>query len=186
MKLTKRAALAFGGASLAALALAATVAAAGPHGNGATPGQAPGQGQGGSQAGAGAVAPAILGLSQAQISAYRQDGLSLAQIAERQAVDPTRLIEAFAARWSARIDDRVSRGALTAAEAATLKQQLTVRAKDMVYRTTLGGMRGAAVGAGPGANGARGAGDGMGAGNGRGRGGNGACDGTGPNAVTQP
>lgn len=184
MKLPKRAALAFGGASLAALAFAATVAAAGPYGNGAAQGQAPAQGQtqaqGASQAGAGAVAPTILGLSQAQIQEFRQDGLSLAQIAEKQAVDPTRLIEAFAARWSARIDDRVSTGALTAAEATALKDQLTVRAKDMVYRTTLGGMRGAAVGAGPGADGTQGAG------NGRGRGGNGACDGTGPNAVAQP
>jgi hypothetical protein len=198
VKITKTAALAFGGASLAALAFAATVAAAGPTGNGGTQGQAPGRGQtqahGASQAGVGDVAPTILGLSQAETRALRQSGLSLAQIAEKRAVDPTRLIEAFAARWSARIDDRVSTGALTAADATALKDQLTVRAKDMVYRTTLGGMRGAAVGAGPDAAGTPGAGNGMGAGNGRWRGGNGAgtgagngaCDGTGPGAAAQP
>ena len=195
MKITKTAALALGGASLAALALVATVAAAGPSGNGATHGQAPGRGQaqGASPAGVGDVAPTILGLTQAEIRTLRRGGLSLAQIAEKQAVDPTRLIEAFAARWSARIDDRVSAGALTAAEASALKEQLTVRAKDMVYRTTLGGMRGAAVGAGPGADGTQGAGHGRGAGNGRVRGGNagtgvgnGACDGTGPGAAAQP
>lgn len=197
MKITKTAALAFGGASLAALALVATVAAAGPSGNGATHGQAPGRGQaqGASPAGVGDVAPTILGLTQAEIRTLRRGGLSLAQIAEKQAVDPTRLIEAFAARWSARIDDRVSAGALTAAEASALKEQLTVRAKDMVYRTTLGGMRGAAVGAGPTTAGTQGAGNGVGGGmrgahggNGAagGRGGNGACDGTGPGAATRP
>jgi len=82
----------------------------------------------------------------------------------------------------------VQAGALTTDQATALKAQLATRAKDMVYRTTLGGMQGAAVGAGPanapGArNGTADAGTGMG---GRGRGaGNGACDGTGPQA-TQP
>ena len=91
----------------------------------------------------------ILGLTQAAISDLRQDGLSLAQIAERQKVDPQKLVDALTKQWTARIDVRVQNGALTTAQATALKAQLATRAKDMVYRTTLGGMQGAAVGAGP-------------------------------------
>ena len=79
----------------------------------------------------------------------RQQGLSLAQIAEQQKVDPQRLIDALAAQWSARIDARLAAGALTADQAKTLKANVAVQAKAMVYQVTLGGMRGAAVGAGP-------------------------------------
>ena len=188
-----------GAASLATLALAATVAAAGPHGTGAAPGQGRPSPQGqnqdsaqgqarGAQAGQADVIAGILGMTQAEIAAQRQTGTSLAQIAEKKGIDPQKLVEALVAQWSTRIDYRVSVGALTAAQAATLKDQLQVRAKDMVYKVTLGGMQGAAVGAGPdGAGTARGAARGMNAGNGRGRGaGNGACDGTGPNAPTLP
>jgi hypothetical protein len=133
------------------------------------------------------VVAEILGLSQAAISDLRHDGLSLAQIAERQNVDPQKLVDALTQQWTARIDVRVQNGALTTAQATALKAQLATRAKDMVYRTTLGGMQGAAVGAGPasaqGHRGGAGAGAGMG---GRGRGaGNGTCDGTGAGA-TQP
>ncbi len=76
MKITKTAALAFGGASLAALALVATVAAAGPSGNGATHGQAPGRGQaqGASPAGVGDVAPTILGLTRPRSARYAGAG----------------------------------------------------------------------------------------------------------------
>jgi len=127
----------------------------------------------------------ILGLTQDAIGDLRQDGLSLAQIAEKQRVDPQKLVDSLTVQWSTRIDARVENGALTADQATALKVQLVTRAKDMVYRTTLGGMQGAAVGAGPanapgyrgGAEGAAEPGTGMG---GRGRGaGNGACDGTG-------
>ena len=194
-----------GVASLATLALAATVAAAGPQGAGAGAGQGqsstPGQNQGsaqnqgpaqgpahGAQAGRTDVVAGILGMTQAEIAAQRQAGASLAQIAEKKGIDPQKLVDALVGQWSTRIDYRVSVGALTAAQAAALKDQLQVRAKDMVYKVTLGGMQGAAVGAGPNGDGAmRGTGRGMNAGNGRGRGaGNGACDGTGPNAPAQP
>lgn len=133
---------ALAGAALATLVFVATAAAAGP-----TPGPA----------GKGSTAdtiPAVLGLTQAEVNQLRHDGLSLAQIAEREKVDPQKLIDALVAQWGSRIDVRVANGALTAAEAAKLKEQLPVQAKAMVYQVTLGGMQGAAVGAGPGSAGA--------------------------------
>lgn len=109
----------------------------------------------------------ILGLSQAEIRALRVEGRTLAQIAQDKGIDPQRLIDALAAAWTARIDARVAAGALTAEQAATLKADVAVRAKAMVNQAAMGGMRGAAVGAGPGA---MGGGQGMG---GRGMGRNG-------------
>jgi hypothetical protein len=174
----RRLILATGAAALLTIAVVATVAAAGPMGRGA--GRA--IDQVGTQAD---VIAEALGLSQDAIDDLRHDGLSLAQIAEKQKVDPQKLVDALMVEWAARIDARVQAGALTADQATALKAQLETRAKDMVYRVTLGGMQGAAVGAGP-ANmqGARNGtgntpnpGTGMG---GRGRGaGTGACDGTG-------
>jgi hypothetical protein len=102
---------------------------------------------------------AILGLTDAQVMELRQQGLSLAQIAERQKVDPQRLVDALVTQWSVRIDARLAAGAITADQAKTLKANVALQAKAMVNQVTLGGMRGAAVGAGP--NGAmRGAGAG--------------------------
>ena len=115
---------------------------------------------------------AILGLTDAQVMELRRQGMSLAQIAEQQKVDPQLLVDALTAQWSARIDARLAAGAITADQAASLKANVAVLAKGMVYQVTPGGMRGAAVGAGP--NGAMrggmgaGNGGGMGAGNGRG------------------
>jgi hypothetical protein len=137
---------------------------------------------------------AILELTDAQVMSLRQQGLSLAQIAEQQKVDPQRLVDALAAQWSARIDVRMSAGALSADQAKTLKTNVAVLAKGMVYQVTLGGMRGAAVGAGPnGAMRGMGGGAGMGAGRGNmgaGRGGMnrgaGAGTGTCPLAGTAP
>ena len=121
---------------------------------------------------------AILGLTDTQVMELRRQGKSLAQIAEQQKVDPQRLVDALAAQWSARIDARLAAGAITADQAATLKANVAVQAKAMVYQVTLGGMRGAAVGAGP--NGAmRGMGGGAGMGAGAGRGGMGAGAGRG-------
>lgn len=118
----------------------------------------------------------ILGLTDAQVMELRQQGLSLAQIAERQKVDPQRLIDALVGQWSVRIDARVAAGALTADQAKTLKDNLAVQAKAMVNQVTLGGMRGAAVGAGP--NGTM-RGMGAGAGVGRANGGVGGTAGAG-------
>lgn len=159
-------------AAFTILAVVATVSAASP-----APTQAP------DQVRARDTITTILGLSQAEVMDLRQDGLTLVQIAERQKVDPQKLIDALVAQWSARIDIRVSNSALSAAEATTLKTQLAVQAKAMVNQATLGGMRGAAVGAGRDAMGAAGMGRGSGMGHGAGMGnpggtGSGTCDGT--------
>ncbi len=150
--------LSIAGAVLVGLMVVATAAAAGPHGQGA--------------AGQGTVIPPILGLTQAQSRDLRQDGLSLAQIAERQKVDPQKLVDALKARYLERIDARVANGGLTQAQATELKSQVELRAKDMVNKTTAGGMGGVAVGAG---NGRMGAGSGSG-----------TCDGTGPHGAGRP
>jgi hypothetical protein len=178
----KRLSLSLAIAGLAVLALVAAAAAASP-----SPSVTGDQDQVRDRS----TIPTILGLTQAEIRELRQDGLTLAQIAERQDVDPQKLIDALTARWSARIDARVENGALTAAEAATLKTQLAVRAKAMVYQAVPGGMGGAAVGAGRGAMDGAGMGHGANAGGGMGPGagyggngnagnGSGTCDGTGP------
>lgn len=163
------------GAGLASLVFAATVVAAGP-----TPSPSTAQAQ------TRDTVPAVLNLSQAQVQALRHDGLSLAQIAERQKVDPQRLVDALAAQWTSRIEVRVANGALTTDEATTLGAEVQTRAKSMVNQVTLGGMQGVAVGAGP-RNGAAG---GSGVGNGpgpRGTGtGTGTCDGTGPHGASRP
>ena len=146
-----------------ASAQARTQASAQARGRGSAQGQ-------GAQAAGGDVIATILGLTNTQIQDLRQSGLSLAQIATKQGVDPQKLVDALVAQWSTRIDSRVSTGALTAAEAVTLKSRLAVRAKDMINKTALGGMRGAAVGGG------------RGTGQGRVAAGSGDCDGTGPMA----
>ena len=193
----RRLLIATGAAALLAIALVATVAAAGPQGRHGVAAQAAG-----SQSD---VVADILGLSRDAIDDLRHDGLSLAQVAEQQKVDPQKLVDALVVEWAAQIDARVTAGALSPEQAAALKEQLETRARDMVYRTTLGGMRGAAVGAGPenapgagngagpadgtGTRAGRGAGNGAGPADGTGnrganRGaGNGTCDGTGAGAA---
>lgn len=161
-------------AAFAILATVATVAAAGP-----APTRAP------DQVRARDTIPTVLGLSQAAVMDFRHDGLTLAQIAVRQKIDPQKLIDALVAQWGARIDVRVTNRALTTAEAATLKAQLAVQAKALVNQATPGGMRGAAVGAGRGAMGGARMGGGAGSGY-RGGSGNGTCDGTGPQGAVAP
>jgi hypothetical protein len=191
----RRLILATGAAALVLVMAVGTVAAAGPMGRG-------GGTQAAEQAGTQADAIAeVLGMTRAAIDDLRHGGLSLAQIAERQKVDPQKLVDALVAQWTARIAARLELGALTASEATKLRTELETRARDMVYKVTLGGMQGAAVGAGPAnapgnRNGAgnatdpaagtigRGRGAGNGVANGAGRGaGNGACDGTGRQAA---
>ena len=107
----------------------------------------------------------------------RPDGLSLAQIAERQKVHLQKVVDALKARWMARIDVRVARSALTATAATELKVQVDLRARDVLYKVTTGGLRGVAVGAGP-----AGAGRGMA---GMDAAGTGTCDDSGRHAVGQ-
>ena len=156
----KRIGLSLAVAGLALLALATVVSAAGPRN------------QAGDQVQARGTLAAILGLTQAEVMDLRQDGMTLAQIADKQGVDVQELIDALVAQWTTRIDARVANGALTDAEAAELKTQLAVKAKAMVNQAAPGGMRGSAVGAGPGGMGGRG--------NGAGGNGTGVCDGSGP------
>ncbi len=161
--------------ALAVLAVATAVSAAGPRT------------QNRDQAQTQTTLTEVLGLTQAEIADLRQDGMTLAQIADRRHVDPEKLVDELAARWSERIEARVANGALTADQATELKTQLELQAKARINQATVGGMRGAAVGAGPNAAGAAGGGfrggAGNGAGAGRGGSGNGACDGAGPNGA---
>ena len=167
----KKSILALVGASLVTVVLATAVAAAGPAGRPAV-----------ERVRAGDTTAAVLGLTQEQVMELRHDGLSLAQIAARQNVDPQLLVQALVAQWSERIDARVANGAITAERATELKSQLQLTASNMVDQTTVGGMHGAAVGAGSGATAtvgarAQGAGGRMGAG--PGAHGMGSCDGSG-------
>jgi hypothetical protein len=138
----KKNVVALAGAALLVLLLVATAMAAGPR-SGAGPGAAGADG-------AGDAIPTILGLTHDEVMALRHEGLSLAQIAERQQVDPQLLVNELAARWTERIEARVEAGALSPEQATELKAQVETQAKHMVYRTTMGGMHGGAVGAGPG------------------------------------
>jgi hypothetical protein len=174
----RRIAISLSIAALAVLTLAAAVSAASPAPT-----------RMGGQVARDPVLTEILGLTSAELMELRHDGLTLAQIAERQKVDPQKLIDALVAQWSARIDVRLAAGALTADQAAALKANLAVQAKGMVNQETPGGMRGAAVGAGRGM-GAGGMGAG-GMGGGRGMGGmhgagTGTCTGIGPQATATP
>jgi hypothetical protein len=189
----KRFAIPIVGAGLVLLFAAGAVAAAspGPTALAATPAPAATTAPAPTQAPVRAVGTvaAILGLTNAQVVELRQQGLSLAKIAERQKVDPQRLVDALVTQWATRIDARLAAGAITADQAKTLKANLAVQAKAMVNQATMGGMRGAAVGAGPnGAMRGMGAGGGM-AGAGAGRGvmrGAGVGNGTCPLASTAP
>jgi hypothetical protein len=154
---------ALGGGLLGSLLLVATVAAADPT---STPSPSAATARG-------VVVANVLGLTQAQVQAFRRDGLSLAQIAAKQKVEVQKVIDALVARWRERIADRLANGAITPAQAATLQSQLTTQAQTMVNKTTLGGMQGTAVGAGR----ANGGGNGSG---------NGACDGTGSRGAGRP
>lgn len=157
---------ALGGGLLGSLLLVATVAAADPT---SSPSPSPSA----TSATRGVVVPNVLGLTQAQVQDLRHDGLSLAQIATQQKVEVQKVIDALVARWRERIADRLANGAITPAQAATLQSQLTTQAQTMVNKTTLGGMQGAAVGAGR----ANGGGNGTGTG---------ACDGTGSRGAGRP
>jgi hypothetical protein len=158
----KKLILSVGGATLAALALAATVVAADPTGTGR---------MGGGQASA--AITTVLGLTREQIMDLRQDGLSLAQIAARQNVDVVKVIDALVGAWNTRIEAREAAGAISAQEAAQLESLARERVTEMVQSTTTGGMGGATVGAGYGRMG----GGMMGSGNGTGAWNGGSCAG---------
>ncbi len=172
MTMTRKLGLAGAVAALGALAVAATVAAAGP------------------QNGGGQAAADALKLTREQVMELRHDGLSLAGIAEQQGVATSDVVDALVTRWTERIEARVENGALTEDEATALTEQVRERAEAMVAQTELGGMQGAAVGAGNNGAGNRAGANGTGSGVGpgpRGDGdGTGECDGTGPHGPGRP
>jgi hypothetical protein len=146
--------LALAGATVLTLAAVASVAAADPT---PAPAATPAPVATPSEVNRGVMIPAILGLDHDALMALRQQGLTLAQVAERQQVDPQVLIDALAAQWTVRIEQRLALGALTADQAETLRAEVAVRAKAFVNQVPLGGMGRQAVGAGP----AAGAGNGI-------------------------
>ena len=99
----------------------------------------------------------VLGLSHEQVMALRQDGLSLAQVAERQGVDPETLVDRLTEHARERIAARVVNGALEPEEAAQLQVQLEERVRARVADPAPGGIGGVlgarqrGAGRGPGA-----------------------------------
>ncbi|HEX5826908.1 MAG TPA: hypothetical protein VFY23_05260 [Candidatus Limnocylindrales bacterium] len=180
----KRLAFAIVVASLAAAGSVAAVAAADPT---PTPPPAPSTspvpltGPAAAQANRptqGVMIPAILGMTHEELQALRVQGLTLAEIAEQRGIDPQVLVDALVGQWGVRIDARLAAGMISSEQADQLHDNLAVIAKGFVHQEPLGGMRGAAVGAGP-AMGGQGGQAGQGAGRRGGAGGYGPQDGSG-------
>ncbi len=103
--------------------------------------------------------PELLGLTLEELESLRHDeGLSLAQIALRQGVDPELVVDRLMAEWNERIRVREERGALSPEEAERLREQLELRVRDIVNRAGGTGMRGSAIGGGNDDGSAQGAG----------------------------
>ncbi len=81
------------------------------------------------------VAAAALGLTDAELRAQLAAGMTIADVAADQDVAVQKVIGALVADASARIDEKVADGSLTATEAATLKGNLTQRVTDRVNST---------------------------------------------------
>jgi hypothetical protein len=151
----KRIAFAIAVASLAAAGSVAAVAAADPTPTPApTPAASPVPLGGPAAAQAnrptqGVMIPAILGMTHDELQALRVQGLTLAEIAEQRGIDPQVLIDALVGQWGVRIDARLAAGMISSEQADQLRDDLAVIAKGFVNQEPLGGMRGAAVGAGP-------------------------------------
>lgn len=159
----KRMIMAAGIAALAVAALVGTALAAGPHGDGDRERLRDTD-----------TVSEVLGLSHQEVMALRQDGLSLAQIAERQGVDPETVVARLTEQARERIAARVENGALEPDEAAQLQVQLEERIRARIADPAAGGL-GAMLGAGHGP----GAGYGPRTGE-AGPHGTGDCDGSGP------
>ncbi len=166
----KRMITATGIATLALVALVGTTLAAGPNG-------ADGYGVADRQRSRDTdTLTEVLGLSQEEVMDLRQDGLSLAQIAERQGVDVETLAARLTEQARERIATRVENGALTADEATQLQAQLEERVQARIADPAAGGL-GGMLGAGYGPGAGRGPSTGEAGPYGSGTG---DCDGTGP------
>lgn len=72
-----------------------------------------------------AIAAEVLDMDVAALRAALQEGKTLIEIAEAQGMDEAELRAAFQTELGARLDQAVQDGKLTAAQAATLKEQMT-------------------------------------------------------------
>ena len=149
--------LATGAMILAGAAIPAFAAGAGPAATPAT-GTAycqPG-GFGGRWGGAfSALEPVakLLGVQPADVSAERQAGKSLAQIAQAKGVSEDKLVETILADRKATLDARVKDGTLSAGQEKLMLDRMQTQVRAAVERTSVGPM-------GPGNRGGRGMGPG--------------------------
>ncbi len=77
----------------------------------------------------------ILGMEADEIRAQLDEGMSLADIAEANDVDPDELVDAMVAAATERIDEKVAEGDLTDEEAAEKLAEKSERIEDKVYDT---------------------------------------------------
>lgn len=98
----------------------------------------------------------LLGMTEAQIQAERQAGKSLAQIAASKNVSEDKLIETILGAKKTLIQQAVTDGKLTQAQADTMLQNMQSMVKTMVERTTTGPASGRGMMGGQGTMGGRG------------------------------
>lgn len=164
----KRWTMAAGIAALALVAMVGTAFAVGPSGAGIR-----------EQARQTDTVSEVLGLSQEQVMALRQQGLSLAEIGLQQGVDTETLVTRLTEQARERIAAQVEAGVLQPDEAAQLQAQVEEQVRARISDASLGGqglMLGASLGAGAG-NGPEASTTGTAGPYGTGTG---ECDGTGP------
>jgi hypothetical protein len=84
----------------------------------------------------------LLGLTAEQIHAERQAGKSLAQVAQSQRVSTDKLVETILSAKTTTLQQAVTDGKLTQAQADLMVERMTAQVKVMVERTTTGPMGG--------------------------------------------
>ena len=100
-----------------------------------------------------AVAAGVLNMSESDLRTALQGGKSISQVASDKGVDVQKVIDALVAADTKAIDQAVTDGKLTQAQADQLKSNLATHVQDEVNRTGFGG--------GPGGPGDHGRGDGV-------------------------
>ncbi|MCU0508987.1 MAG: hypothetical protein MUC34_11425 [Anaerolineae bacterium] len=85
---------------------------------------------------------ALLGMTAEQIQAERLAGKSLAQIAQGKGVTTEKLVETILSAKKTALQQAVTDGKLTQAQADLMVERMTAMAKVMVERTTTGPMGG--------------------------------------------
>jgi polyhydroxyalkanoate synthesis regulator phasin len=105
----------------------------------------------------------FLGISQEDLSAARQAGQSLVQIAAEKGISEQQLLDYMFAQYGAQIDQLVTNGKITQEQADQHKQFMTERIKENINRTDIGPNRADGRGLKAGGKGA-GMGEGLGQG----------------------